>query len=97
VLAIRSETQSLWRRGLLTNSYLLASVAFSVALHLVIVYVPALQTVFGTEPLSAPALAIAAGLALVVLAGVELEKWATRRGWLYDLADGGVLRETRQV
>jgi Ca2+-transporting ATPase len=84
-MAIRSEMVSLARLGLTSNPLLLSAVVASVALHLLLVYVPALQLVFGTQPLPADALAIAAGLALAVLVGVELEKWATRRGWLYDL------------
>jgi Ca2+-transporting ATPase len=87
VLAIRSDTESLWRRGLLSNGLLLASVVVSVALHLATVYAPPLQGIFGTQPLSGTALALSAALAIVVLAGVEFEKWATRRGWLYDLLE----------
>ncbi len=85
VLAIRSETVSLARLGFASNPLLLSAVAASVALHLLLVYVPALQLVFGTQPLPADALAMASVLALAVLVGVEVEKWATRRGWLYDL------------
>jgi Ca2+-transporting ATPase len=97
VLAIRSETESFWERGLLTNRFLLGSVAVGVALHLAIVYVPSLQPVFGTEPLSGGALAWAAALALVVFAGVELEKWATRRGWVYDLSDAAIAHQNPRV
>jgi Ca2+-transporting ATPase len=85
VQAVRSETQSLWRIGLTTNGFMLATVVASVALHLAIVYVPILQTVFGTEALSLRALTLAAALSSLVFVGVELEKWAARRGWLYDL------------
>jgi Ca2+-transporting ATPase len=84
-MAIRSETVSLARLGLTSNPMLLAAVVASVALHLMLVYVPALQLVFGTEPLPASALAIAAALAFAVMVGVEIEKWAARHGWLYDL------------
>ena len=86
VMAIRSETRSLLHLGLLSNRFLLGTVAASVGVHMAIVYVPALQSVFGTAPLSAPALAVAAGLSLAVAVGVEIEKWAARHGWLYDLA-----------
>jgi Ca2+-transporting ATPase len=85
VLAIRSETESLWRLGLGTNRFLLGTILASVALHLCIVYLPAMQVVFGTQPLSAQALLVATALSLAVLVGVEIEKWATRHGWLYDL------------
>ena len=84
-LAIRSETESLFRIGLGTNRFLLAGIAASIALHLAIVYLTPLQVVFGTAPLSTAALLVATALSLVVFVGVEIEKWATRRGWLYDL------------
>jgi len=83
--AIRSETQSLWRIGPASNRFMLASGLASVALHLAIVYVPALQAVFGTEALSLQAIGLAAALSSLVFVGVEVEKWAVRRGWLYDL------------
>ncbi len=62
-----------------------AAVAVSVALHLTLIYVPALQKVFGTEALSSHAFAVACGLAALVFVGVEIEKWAIRRGWLYQV------------
>jgi Ca2+-transporting ATPase len=89
VLAIRSETESLFRLGLGTNRFLLGTIAVSVAMHLAIIYVPGLQVVFGTEPLAPQALLLATALSLVVIVGVEIEKWATRRGWLYDLRTRG--------
>jgi Ca2+-transporting ATPase len=85
VQAVRSETQSLARIGLASNRFMLASVMASVALHLAIVYVPVLQIVFGTEALSPRALALAVALSSIVFVGVEIEKWAARNGWLYDL------------
>jgi len=85
VEAIRSETQSLARIGLTSNRFMLVTVVASVALHLAIVYVPALQAVFGTEALSLQALTLAAALSSVVFFGVEIEKWAVRKGWLYNL------------
>jgi Ca2+-transporting ATPase len=85
VQAVRSETQSLWRIGLASNRLMLSSVVASVALHLAIVYLPALQVVFGTEALSLRALALAVALSSIVFLGVEVEKWAARNGWLYDL------------
>jgi Ca2+-transporting ATPase len=85
VEAIRSETQSLLRIGLASNRFMLITVVASVALHLSIVYMPLLQPVFGTEAISPYALALAVGLSSLVFFGVELEKWAVRKGWLYDL------------
>jgi Ca2+-transporting ATPase len=83
VMAIRSERESLFAIGVASNRLLLSAVAISVALHLLLIYAPWLQVVFGTEAIAPSALALACALALLVFAGVELEKWAIRRGWLY--------------
>ncbi len=83
VMAIRSERESLFTIGVTSNRLLLVAVVASVGLHLLLIYTPWLQTVFGTEPISASALALACALALLVFFGVELEKWAIRRRWLY--------------
>ncbi len=85
VIAVRSETESIATIGLASNRPLLLAVVGSVALHLALIYLPALQLVFGTEALDARSLGTALALALVVFVGVEIEKWAMRKGWLYGL------------
>jgi len=79
VLAIRSERQSLFTQGLLSNKPLLGAVGLTLALQLSTIYVPALNGVFKTEPLSAVELALAAAVAGLVFVAVETEKWAKRR------------------
>lgn len=80
VLAIRSETQSLFALGLRSNLALTAAVALTFVLQLATVYVPALQPVFRTEALTAAELAICLAAAAVVFVAVELEKaWRRRR------------------
>jgi Ca2+-transporting ATPase len=79
VLAIRSERQSLFTQGLLSNTPLVATVGLTFALQLATIYMPPLQAIFGTEPLSLAELAMAAGIASVVFLAVEIEKWARRR------------------
>ena len=86
VMAIRSETESLFRIGLMSNRMLALTVAGTFVLQLATLYVPMLNEVFKTEPLAAGELAVCIALALVVFAGVEAEKWAARRGWLYQRA-----------
>jgi Ca2+-transporting ATPase len=86
VMAIRSERESLFAIGVASNRLLLAAVVVSVVLHLLLIYTPWPQTVFGTEAISPSALILACALALSVFIGVELEKWAIRRGWLYASA-----------
>jgi Ca2+-transporting ATPase len=83
VMAIRSERESLFVIGVASNRLLLWAVVASVALHLLLIYTPWLQGVFGTEAIAPSALALACALALLVFVGVEVEKWAIRRGWLY--------------
>jgi Ca2+-transporting ATPase len=79
VLAIRSETQSLWRLGLGSNRPLLGAVLLTIVLQMATIYIPVLQPVFKTQALSLGELAICIGASLMVGVAVELEK-AWRRG-----------------
>ena len=79
VLAIRSGTDSLVRAGLLSNPLLAAAVALTIALQLALIYVPALQDIFSTLPLSLFDLALCGGVAVVIFLAVEGEKWSIRR------------------
>jgi len=88
VLAIRSETESLFTRGLTTNLPLLGAVLLTFVLQLATIYVPALNPIFHTEPLTAVELGICLLLSGAVFVAVEIEKWLVRRGRLYDLAAG---------
>jgi Ca2+-transporting ATPase len=77
-LAIRSETESLFSQGLLSNKPLLGAVAFSVLLQFTLIYVPAMNNVFSTQPLRAVELAWTLLAASVVFFAVEIEKWIRR-------------------
>ena len=80
VLAIRSETQSLWRLGLGSNRPLLGAVLLTFLLQMATIYTPILQPIFKTQALSLTELAICLGAALVVGVVVELEKaWRRRK------------------
>jgi Ca2+-transporting ATPase len=83
ILAVRSEHQSVFRIGLLSNRYLAVTVALTFLLQLATLYVPALNAVFKTQPLSAGELALCLALSSVVFFGVEFEKWLRRSGVLY--------------
>jgi Ca2+-transporting ATPase len=83
VLAIRSERDSLFAQGLLTNLPLLAAVVLTFGLQLATIYVPALNPIFRTEPLTASELALCVALSSVLLVAVEIEKALVRRGLLY--------------
>jgi Ca2+-transporting ATPase len=88
VLAIRSDRDSIFRQGFLSNTPLLGAVLLTVALQLATLYVPALQPVFRTAALSAGELALCFALSSVVFCAVEFEKWGVRRGML-DGAQAG--------
>jgi Ca2+-transporting ATPase len=79
VLAIRSEIDSLFVQGLRSNAPLLATVVLSVALQLAVIYVPALNEVFHTAPLTAGELVFCFAASSVAFCAAELEKWARRR------------------
>ena len=78
-LAIRSNTESLFRQGLLSNRALLASAAVVVLLQLIVIYTPILQGLFGTVPLSSFQLVVTVLAGSVVLWVVEIEKAFRRR------------------
>jgi len=80
VMAIRSERQSLFQLGLLSNKPLLGAVLMTVALQIALVYVPFLQAFFKTTPLPLPDLAVTIALSAIIFAAVEIEKWIIRRG-----------------
>jgi Ca2+-transporting ATPase len=83
VLAIRSERSSIFRQGFLSNLPLFGAVVFTLFLQLATMYVPALNPIFRTQPLSPSELALCLGLSTVVFLAVEGEKWLIRRGRLY--------------
>ncbi len=78
-LAVRSDRESLFRQGLLSNRPLLGAVALTVVLQLATVYVPFLHPVFRTQALSAGELAFVIAASSVVFVAVEIEKWVKRR------------------
>ncbi|OJY56072.1 cation-translocating P-type ATPase [Thiobacillus sp. 0-1251] len=83
VLAIRSERESLFTLGALSNVPLAGALLLTFILQMAVLYVPWLNPIFRTAPLSAGELAMCLGLSSVVFVGVEIEKALVRRGWLY--------------
>lgn len=76
-LCSRSHDQSVFV-GLFANKWLWGAIALSALLQVVVIYVPFLNTAFGTVPLSAGAWAECLGLAMVVLVASELRKCVLR-------------------
>ena len=82
-LAVRSETESLFRIGLFTNLPMLGAVVLTLSLQLGVIYVPALNGIFYTQPLPLFDLAVCLALSSLVLFAIEIEKWLIRRGLIY--------------
>jgi Ca2+-transporting ATPase len=82
VLAIRSEKESLCKIGFFSNKALLGAVLLSFALQIATVYVPFLNPIFKTEPLSFNELMITIAVSSLVFFAVELEKFFRRKQWL---------------
>jgi len=79
VMAIRSESTSLFVQGVFSNLLLLSSVIFIVILQLLIVYLPFLNTLFKTQPLTLTELLLCFAVSSVVFIAVEFEKLFRRR------------------
>ncbi len=79
VMAIRSEKESLFSQGLMTNKPLLMSVLATIIMQLFTIYVPYLNSVFKTEPLELVELMLVLVLSVTVFAAVEVEKFFKRR------------------
>jgi Ca2+-transporting ATPase len=82
-LAIRSERDSLFLLGPASNPALLAAVLLTFGLQMATLYVPALNPIFHTAPLSAGELAMCLLLSSGVFIAVEIEKWLIRHAGLY--------------
>jgi len=83
VITIRSERESLFTLGLLSNLPLLGAVALTVALQLAVIYVPFLQEIFHADALNFYELFVCIMLASVVYFAVELEKYLIRKEIIY--------------
>ena len=79
VLAIRSESESLLRQRMFSNPPLMGAVLLTVILQLLVIYLPVLNSIFKTQPLSSSELLICFMLSSIVLFAVETEKWFRRR------------------
>jgi P-type Ca2+ transporter type 2C len=79
VLAIRSERESLFNLGLFSNAPLFGAVTLTFVLQMATIYVPSLNGIFNTVPLSPSELATTLAIAGVVFLAVEVEKWVKRR------------------
>ncbi len=77
-LAVRSDKESLFKIGALSNKPLLGALAVSFIFQMATIYVPSLNPIFKTESLSGNELFIALGLSSIVFFAVEAVKWRQR-------------------
>jgi len=88
VLAARSLSQSLFTQGLHSNPALTGAALLTLGLQIALIYVPALNGVFRTRPLTLTELGVCTAVAVFVFAAVEGEKWLVRREWIFARRTG---------
>lgn len=81
VLAIRSDRTFLYQQGIFSNLPLMGSVVLTFVLQMAVVYLPFMNEIFRTQPLSMPELGFCIFMSLIVFHAVELEKWVKRKFW----------------
>ena len=79
VLAIRSETKTLFTLGIFTNMYLIGAVLFTVGLQLLIIYVPSIGVFFHASPLTFQELLFCFLMSSLVFVVLELSKVVGRK------------------
>lgn len=75
----RSEFRSIFRMSVMSNPFLFFSMMGALFAHLAVLYVPALQWVFRTVPISITEWLEILSVASIVVIVVEIDKWIRRR------------------
>jgi Ca2+-transporting ATPase len=78
-LTTRSETESLFQLGLFTNKAMVGAVGLTFLLQLGVIYLPFMQSLFETVPLSLGDFVLVIGASTLIFWGVEAQKWWQRR------------------
>ena len=76
----RSDRLSAFKRPF-ANKWLNLAIAWELALLLLVIYLPFLQTPFSTFDMQPAQWAIVIGLSLTIVPAMEAAKWMQRRGW----------------
>lgn len=79
VLALRSERESLFTLGLFSNKPLIGAFLLTILLQMATIYVPFLNPIFKTQPLTVGELLVTLGMSSIVFVAVEVEKAFRRR------------------
>lgn len=75
VLAIRSDRTFLYKQGIFSNPPLFGAVLLTFLLQMAVIYLPPLNEIFKTQPLTVWELGICLLMSAVVFHAVEFEKW----------------------
>lgn len=75
----RSLKDSVFTVGLWSNPWIYIGIAAVLILHLGFIYLPFMNSIFGSAPLEIHSLAAAAALAFLIVPVISLEKWLRRR------------------
>jgi len=78
VIAMRSDTQSIFKIGLFSNKPLLWSLLLTFALQMMIIYTPFFNDIFKTKALTLNELGIVMLVSTIIFWAVEIEKWIKR-------------------
>ena len=94
VLAVRTGKESLFRAGIMSNRPLLIAVLLTCVLQLAVIYVPFLQTVFKTVPLSAGQLGMCLAFSSLIFWALETEKLVLK---LFNPAPGEISQLSKDL
>ncbi|WEK33873.1 MAG: cation-translocating P-type ATPase [Candidatus Pseudobacter hemicellulosilyticus] len=78
VLAIRSDTEFIYKKGFLSNKPLIGSLVLTFGLQLGVIYLPFANDIFHTQPLTGMELLACVGVAAFLFHAVEFEKLVRR-------------------
>lgn len=86
LLNCRSQTQGIWRIGLLSNRWVFIGITVTLGLQLAFVYLPFFNSLFHTHPLDATNWMLSGGVALAGFLVISIEKWAWRLRYATQVA-----------
>lgn len=87
LLNCRSLSGSVFRIGIFSNRVLYAGIGIVIILQAAFIYAPFMHTVFASSPLDGNELLLAAGVAIIIMPVIEVEKWIRERIRVSNHAD----------
>lgn len=79
VLGVRSDRTFLYKQGIFSNLQIFGAVFLTFLLQMSVVYLPFMNDIFRTKPLSLQELGICLFMSMIVFHAVEFEKWVKMR------------------